>query len=122
MVKCDPCGKYSAGDLQAKITIQRKTRVSDGMGGFTTSWDTIGTPYAKWSALSGAEAYRAQRINPSIKVKAVIRFKGDSYGAPYYSPADRVTYRGREYSIASVIDADDRQEWLELSLAEGEPS
>ena len=122
MVSCKSCGKYSAGDLQSKITIQRKSRAPDGMGGSIETWATEGTPWAMWRALSGSELWAAMRINPNVKVKAVIRFKGDANGAPYYGPADRVTYRGREYAIVAVIDPDDRQEWLEMMLAEGAPS
>lgn len=122
MVGCNSCGLYSAGDLKAKITIERKTRTSDGMGGVTETWATVGTPWAAWKAVSGSEAWRAMRINPEIRVKAAIRFKGDAYGAPYYSPADRVRYRNREYAILAVLDPDDGQEWLELMLDEGKPS
>lgn len=122
MVACKSCGKYSAGVLQSKITIERKTRAADGMGGFTETWASVGTPWAMWRALSGSELWAAQRINPIVRIKAVIRFKGDAYGAPYYSAADRVTYRNREYAVVAVMDPDDRQEWLELMLAESAPS
>lgn len=122
MVGCKSCGKYAAGMLQSKITIQRKTRTGDGLGGVTEAWATEGTPWAMWKALSGNELWAAMRINPSVKVKAVIRFRGDANGNPYYGPADRVTYRGREYAVLSVIDPDDRQEWLEIMLDQGKPS
>lgn len=72
--------------------------------------------------MSGNELYLAQRLNPRVSIKAAIRFRGDAHGAPYYGPADRVQYRNREYAIVSAIDPDDRQEWLELMLAEGAPS
>lgn len=116
------CSKYSAGDLKSQITIARKTTASDGMGGVTDTWGAIGTPWAMWRAMSGNELYQAQRIAPRVTVKAVIRFKGDANGAPYFSPSDRVTYRGREYAIAAVIDPDDGLSWLELMLVEGAPS
>lgn len=122
MVACKSCGKYSAGQLQSKITVQRKDKTPDGMGGVVETWASIATPWAMWAALSGSELWAAMRINPTIKIKAVIRFKGDTHGAPFYSPGDRVTYRGREYAIAAVMDPDDRQEWLEMMLAEGLPS
>lgn len=120
MVTC--CGKYKSGDLRARITIQRKTRTPDGQGGVTETWADIGTPYAMWAPVSGSEAWRAQRINPLVRIKAAIRFKGDSFGAPYYTAADRVFYRGRYHAVVAVIDPDDGQQWLELMLTEGEPS
>lgn len=122
MVGCKPCGKYSAGMLQSRITIERKTRTADGMGGATEAWASQATPWAMWRALSGRELYQAQRIMPTVTVKAVIRFRGDAYGAPFYTPGDRVKYRNREYAVSAVIDPDDRQEWLEMYLSEGMPS
>lgn len=122
MVAGKSCGLYSAGMLQSKITIQRKTSAADGMGGVADTWATNATPWAMWRALSGRELYQAQRIAPTVSVKAVIRFRGDASGAPYYTPADRVTYRGREYAVSAAIDPDDGQEWLELYLSEGMPS
>jgi len=113
------CCKHTAGDLTAKITIQRKTTAPDGMGGAVDTWADIATPFAKWAALSGSELWRAQRLSPTITARAVIRFRGDAYGAPYYAPSDRVMYRNREYAVSAVIDADDGQKWLELYLSEG---
>ena len=120
MVSC--CGKYATGDLRSKITIQRKTRTSDGAGGVTEAWGDIATVWASWVPGAGSEVWRAQRINPLVRVKAAIRFRGDSFGAPYYGPQDRVFYRGRYHAVISVVDPDDRREWLELMLSEGAPS
>jgi len=116
------CCKYHSGLLKSKLLIERKTRVSDGMGGFTETWATEGVVWAQWKALNGAERYHAMRLGSEPRAKAVIRFRGDSYGAPYYSGRDRVLHKGRYWNIESVIDPDDRQEWLELNLVEGQPS
>lgn len=123
MVKCKTsCGLYSAGDLQSRIVIQRATSAANGSGGIVDTWAELASVWAKWKAVSGGESWSAMRINPSIRVKAVIRFRGDDYGAPFYSPGDRVMYRNRQYAILAVIDPDDGQEWLELMLDEGKPS
>lgn len=120
MVKCS--SKYSARDLRYTITIQRKTRASDGMGGFTEMWSAGDDVRAMWKPLSGSEAYRAMRISPEARVVSVIRFRGDANGAPYYITGDRVQFRGRTYNIEAVIDVDGAQDWLELALVEGRPS
>lgn len=116
------CGKYSAGMLQSRIVIRRKTRTPDGAGGVTETWSDIGTPWAYWTKPSGREVWGADRTMPMASVKAVIRFRGDANGNPFYTAADRVEYRGRQYAVISARDADDRQEWIELSLTEGGPS
>lgn len=123
MVKCG-CSKYKAGDLRARIVIERKTNTADDYGGYTEGWaeDPAGGVWAAWKALSGREGYTGQREAPFVTVRAAIRFRGDANGAPYYTPKDRVTYRGREYGIKAVRDPDDRQRWLELDLVETDAS
>lgn len=124
------CCDISAGDLRQLITIERKTRTSDGAGGFTDSWtaDPAGGVYAKvvevgGQLVTGAEAYQAMRITPKTLLQIVIRFRDDGNGAPYYSSStDRVRFRGRTYGIEAVYDVDMRQQWLQLNLAEGAPS
>lgn len=114
--------KYNAGALQSKIDIQRKTQTTDGMGGFTESWATIATAWASFKPVTGSERYSAMRLSAHARAKAVIRFRGDANGAPYYSAADRVLHRGRYWNIEGIADPDDRNQWLELALVEGEPS
>lgn len=116
------CSKYSARDLRHRITIQRKSRTGDGLGGFVETWADLAEVWAMWSPLSGSEQMRAMRTSPEQRIKAVIRWRGDASGAPYYTPADRVIYRGRTHGVVAVIDVDGAQEWLEMALIEGEPS
>lgn len=116
------CCKYTASDLRAKITIESKSQASDGMGGWTETWATGDVVYAKWAPMRGGERWQAMRVGSSVSVKAVIRFRGDANGAPYYSAEDRVTYQGRTYAIKYVMDVDGAGEWLELLLEEGQPS
>jgi len=120
MVNC--CSKYSARQLSSRITIQRKTQSSDGMCGWTEAWSAGDDVWAMWSPMGGSERFQAMRIQPSISVRAIIRFRGNAEGAPYYSAADRVVYRGRTYGITAVIDVDGDGTWLELLLTEGAPS
>ncbi len=96
--------------------------MEDGGGGSARGSAAIGTPKAKWTALSGSERWAGQRQSPENKFRAIIRFKGNANGAPYYSAADRVLYRGRTYAINSVLDMDDSQKWLELMLTETKAS
>lgn len=116
------CCDIHSGKLKSKITIERLTDVPDGSGGSTRTWATEGTPFAIWKGLSGGERWLAMRVSPANRFRAIIRFKGDANGGPYYSGADRVVYRGRTYAIDSVIDMDDEQKYLELMLTETKAS
>lgn len=120
MVTC--CPKYSARQLRNRIKIQSKTQVADGMGGWTESWSAGDTVSALWTPRTGSEAVDAQGLAPTVSVTAIIRFRGNAEGAPYYSAEDRVAYRGRTYNIKAIMDVDGMQQFLEMRLVEGEPS
>lgn len=123
------CCKYHAGMLRSLIVIERYSSVSDGMGGHTPTWtpDPAEGVWAHWEAVLDAfqfltEKERAGRLEARPRFKAVIRFRGDAEGAPYYTEGDRVLYRGRYYSIESAVDPDDGQDWIEFALVGGAPS
>ena len=118
------CCDITAGQLRTLITIERQTRTSDGVGGVTTAWaeDPAGGVYAKVETLSGTERWESQRMQPGTFTRAIIRFRGDANGAPYYVPTDRVFIRGLEYGILAVWDIEMRQRWLQLELMLGKPS
>lgn len=114
-MKCK--SKYKASDLKARLKIERKIRTNDGQGGFTLEWIVIGEPRAQWIPLEGGEQWNAMRVASGIRVNSVIRFRGDEQGRPYYSKGDRITYKGRQYDIESLIDVDNEHRWLKMGLA-----
>ena len=116
------CCDITAGKLKSKITIERLTNTPDGSGGSVRTWATEGTPKALIRGLSGGERWQAMRISPENRFRAIIRFRGNASGAPYYTAADRVTYRGNTYAITSVMDMEDKRKFLELMLVETKAS
>ena len=123
------CCDMNAGKLRALITIERKTDTPDGIGGRVESWaaDPAGGVWASWTGYQGtaqfnSEENRADRQTPINRFRVVIRFRGDSYDAPYYSESDRLYYRNREYNIEAVIDVEDQQKWLEMTVIDGRSS
>lgn len=123
------CCDMHSGLLKVLITIQRLSDSADSMGGNVRTWtaDPVGGVYAFWEVKQGefqfsAEREHAMRLTATGRYRAIIRFRGDSNGAPYYTPADRVLFRGQYYGIESVTDEDGGQRWLELALVLAEPS
>ena len=115
------CCDMHPGMLRTRITIERATRSSDGQGGFTTTWaeDPVGGVMASMRASAMPQIIHGQRVSPRAAVRAVIRFRDDGNGAPYYTPSDRVMANGREYSIESVVDVEFTRQWIEMTLIEG---
>lgn len=106
------------GRMDQRITLQRVTRTTDAIGGTTETWEDLETVWAYIRPLAGAEAQDAQRVSPQTRFRAVIWWKGDASGSPYYTAADKVVWRGREYGIESVVPVG-RNERMELRLIEG---
>lgn len=106
------------GRMDQRITLQRVTRAQDAGGGTVETWADLATVWALIKPLAGREGMDGQRINPQTRFKAVIWWKGDDHGAPYYTAADRVMWQGREYGIESVAPLG-RNERMELRLIEG---
>lgn len=115
------CGKYHAGLLRHRIAIERRTRVADGYGGFAETWAATTVP-AMVAPLGGGERWLAMRVSPEVRYRAIVRFRGDAHGAPYWSASDRVTWRGRTFAVESVVDVESRSEWLEMIIVEGKAS
>jgi SPP1 family predicted phage head-tail adaptor len=109
----DLCCKYTAGMMTTPITIQRKTRASDGAGGFAETWSTILTTRAHVVGLSGYERFTSDRVNAETKDRCVIRFVAG------IMPADRVLIDGLAYNITYVNDLERRKRWLVLDLSGG---
>lgn len=123
------CCDMNSGKLKSHISIERKARTPDGVGGATEIWnaDPATGVWANWTGYKGtaqfnSEELRADRQTPINRFRVVIRFRGDAYGAPYYSEADRISYRNRIYNIEAIIDVDDAQKWLEMTVIDGRAS
>jgi head-tail adaptor len=118
-----------SGLLRSQISIERETLTPDGMGGNTSAWaaDPAEGVWANWKGYKGTAQFNSEESHDHRDValnrfRAVIHFRGDAYGAPYYTEGDRVVYKNRTYNIESILDVEDRQQWLEMTLVEGRPS
>ena len=109
------------GRMDQRITLQRKTRTSDGMGGFTEAWTNLATVYADIRPLGSREIWEAMRVSAETRFRVRVRWREDADGAPYYTSADRISWRGRIYGIDRVVEMG-RREGLEIMMVEGASS
>lgn len=95
----------AAGRLRDRITIRRRTNVSDGKGGFNPTWTTIaaGLP-AEVVSQGGREALIASALQGISSYKITVRHRGD------LKASDQVLFRpfraaaDVELNIKSVND------------------
>lgn len=118
------CCTYHAGMLTERVVIERRVSAADGIGGTVDTWAGIpATPQgAMLRPLTGTEAVVAQRLAPTANYRAILRFRPDANGNPYYRPSDRLVHRARYFSILCVFDWQMKHRWIELLLQEGRPS
>lgn len=105
--------KWMPGELDQKITIQRESLTSDGMGGSTVSVSTLASVWAKVIARSGREREYADRVNAEGAYTFVIRWRGDVL------ESDRITWRGEDYNIRAIAQVGGRKLYLEIDAERG---
>ena len=98
----------SAGELKHRITIGLESNVSDGQGGYVTTWTTLGNA---WAAASGAakigqssvrsafvhgQETHSERISFSIRQKQT--FSLDTRLSDKY----RISHRGQYFRVLGI--------------------
>lgn len=101
------------GELQRRITFDKRVEVSDEYGNTQAGWEPQFTRWAKVKAKLGGEAVTAARLQSQNTVNITVR-------ASRKTRLIREDWRARdqaegiEYAIKSIVDPDDGGAWLEL--------
>lgn len=104
----------SVGQMRTPLRIEEsvETRTSDG--GITQSWSVLQTVWARLQGLRGRELFSAKQINPQTSHKVTIRYcKGLTSNARLVDVGS-----SRIFNIESVVDIEDRHQWMELMCTE----
>lgn len=106
-----------------RVTIERLSTTRDNQGGREETWaapDADAEDIFAWiRPLTGSEARQAERVSPSAVYECYIHYRADSNGAPYYTPADRLIWRGRTHNIIAAFDVESESLFMRLLLNEG---
>ena len=86
------------GALDKLIVIIGTTRVSDGMGGFTTNWGTTGTAICRLDIKGGQEAQVGGGYIPFTQT--ILTLPHDAI----VTTANRVKYDDDTYNVVTVYD------------------
>lgn len=99
--------------LSRKIVIQRLTLTPDSVGGFSESWVTLSSPFARCKPMTGREVLRADRLNSPQMYEFIIRWRSGLL------MTDRIQFRGELYNIRSIVNIDEADMWLQIMGEKG---
>lgn len=101
----------SPTDLNERITLQYPTRVSDGKGGFTVTWATIATVWAKMTPHRSDEAIQAMATTGTAIYNYRIRYRTD------VASSWRIIHNGRYMAIVGppMKKVEGSQQYLDLT-------
>jgi SPP1 family predicted phage head-tail adaptor len=101
--------QINIGMMKQRVTIQYYSLSSDGMGGNTRTWNTLGTVWANVMPLSGSEALEVGGLKGNTKYKIRTRYRDDFVSAGYsrdtYDHLLRLLYDGKTMNVEYAINA-----------------
>ena len=104
----------NAGSLNTRITIQRQTKIPDGMGGFTVTWADLpnGTVWAKKTTHRSDEAVQAMATTGTAIHNFRIRYRTD------VKSSDRIKEGNKYMNIVGPPIEVERRTWLDVTAKE----
>ena len=111
-----------AGDLRHEISLQTRTATTDSGGGFTSSWATTRTVFAKIVPLNGSGDFRSGRIEHDLTHDIFTRYYSDinySAGAGKMRISWSDAGTTRTLGVKYVLTINERDRYLLFRCAEG---
>lgn len=102
-----------AGQLNRRVTLQRRVETPSGTGGSTVSWQEIGGAWANIKHQSGAEVNRSDVPVSGVKASIRVRWRTD------LDATCRVVYGSDLYDIKAVIEDLAGREFVDLVCEKG---
>ena len=103
---------FKVSDLRRRITFQKSVKTPDGYKGFTEAWQDVITVWAAVEPLTGREYFYAHQIKNEVSHRIRIRFRSD------VDASMRIMLGERAFAIESMIDMQERHEFLEILCRE----
>ena len=100
------------GNLNKLITLQYKTRVSDGMGGFTETYNDSDEVFAAIWPKSAKDAVNADQTIMTATHRIRIRYRSTMRGSW------RIKFGNRYFAVTGIVNPEERNEWMDLICKE----
>lgn len=101
------------GDLNKRITLQHTTKIPDGMGSFTTTWNDTATVWAAIWPLSVSERIMSKQLSGELTHRIRIRYRRG------IRTSHRIKFGERYFNIdGPPINPNERNEYLDIMAKE----
>lgn len=100
--------KANPGQLDQRITIEKRTTTSNEFGETIETWSTRATVWAQARPLTGTERERPESTQGRANYAFVIRYRDDVL------TTDRIMWRGRAFNVRFISDSGPRAIYLSI--------
>lgn len=111
-----PKAPTPVGTLRHRIIIQTLSQADDGQGGFTDTWATHATVWARIEPTAARERNFADQIQYQRSHKVTLRYLST------ITNTMRISYGGRIFQIKGVRALDERKYYMILDVEENQGS
>lgn len=106
----------AAGALRKRVAFQRESSTADNGGGSATTWQTFLTVWGGFTPERSRERIESGRIESAVAGRLTVRSSAQSRTV---TTANRVLIDNVAYDIHAIINPDQRNKYLEMTVEMG---
>jgi len=107
-----------AGQLDKRVTIQRRSGTLDAYGQPVAGWADVATVWANVRPIGTVERLRSMELRTSISHTIAVRYQ-PVLAHPVESGAWRILYAGRILAVTGSRDLEEAGRWIVFDCVEG---
>lgn len=107
----------TAGKLNRRVTIQRRSATLDDYGQESSGWTDIATVWADVRPVGGREKMRAMAVESTLTHTVMVRYRTDLLPV-IDADAWRIRYGSRVLQITAAMDMDDERKYIIFECTE----
>ena len=101
------------GEMTERVAIRQRTRVADGGGGYTTTWATVATVWAKVRPMRGDNRFAAAQLEARRDYEVTMRYRAG------LSDEAVLVWRGQTLGVRFIADFGPRAGYLRIECEAG---
>jgi len=99
-------------DYNKRIVLQKPRVARTAQGGYTTTWSTVDTVWARILPVSAKESRETDKETMTISHTVSIRYRRD------IRPTWRLNFKLRYFALVGITNPEECDEWLDINVLE----